>query len=399
MTSEQHGHDELGMASLAVHAGETPDPAYGAVAAPIYQTSTFAFDNPDQGASRFAGEEPGYIYTRLGNPTIDRLHEKISALEGGVGALATASGMAAVSTLYFSYLSAGDHVVGTSSLYGPSRVIMEREFCRFAVSSSWVDTGDLDLVKGALRPETKMVYVESPSNPTMRLTDLPAVSEICRERGILLAVDNTFATPILQRPLHLGADITLHSVTKFINGHADVVGGLLVFKDKELMERAVKPWQMLGGTMDPHQAWLVLRGAKTLKMRVECAQKNAMQVAAMLEAHPAVEWILYPGLESHPQHELAKRQMKGPGALISFGVKGGLEAGKRVLSAVKLCTLAVSLGGIETLIQHPASMTHAGMGPEALAQAEIGEGLIRLSVGCEDCDDLLSDLDQALKAI
>jgi len=399
MKDEKHEHGELGMASLAIHAGEQPDPVYGAVAAPIYQTSTFAFDTPDQGASRFAGEESGYIYTRLGNPTIDRLHEKITALEGGVGALATASGMAAVSTLYFSFLSAGDHIVGTSSLYGPSRTIMEKEFCRFGVESSWVDTGDLDQVNAALRPETKMVYVETPSNPTMRLTDLPAISEICKERGMILAVDNTFATPVLQRPLDLGADVSLHSVTKFINGHADVVGGLLVFKDKETMSRAIKPWQMLGGTMDPHQAWLVLRGAKTLKMRVECAQKNAMKVAEMLEAHPAVEWILYPGLKSHPQFELAEKQMAGPGALISFGVNGGIEAGKKVLQAVKLCTLAVSLGGIETLIQHPASMTHAGMGPEALAQAEIGEGLIRLSVGCEDVNDLLADLDQALKAV
>lgn len=398
MTSKQHGHKDLGLASLAIHAGEEPDPAYGAVAAPIYQTSTFAFDSPEQGASRFAGKEQGYIYTRLGNPTIDRLHEKISALEGGVGALATASGMAAVSTLYFSYLSAGDHIVGTSSLYGPSRIIMEKEFYRFGVESTWVDTGNLDSVNEALRPNTKMVYVETPSNPTMRLTDLPAVAEICRERGILLAVDNTFATPILQRPLALGADISLHSVTKFINGHADVVGGLLVFKDKDVMARAIKPWQMLGGTMDPHQAWLVLRGAKTLKMRVECAQRNAMKVAEMLEEHPNVDWILYPGLESHPQYELAQRQMSGPGALISFGVIGGLKAGKKMLQAVQLCTLAVSLGGIETLIQHPASMTHAGMGADALAQAEIGQGLIRLSVGCEDCDDLLADLDQALRA-
>lgn len=393
------GNDDLALASLAIHAGETPDPVYGAVAAPIYQTSTFAFDSPDQGASRFAGKESGYIYTRLGNPTIDRLHEKVSALEGGVGALATASGMAAVSTLYFSYLSAGDHVVGTSSLYGPSRIIMEREFCRFGVSSTWVDTGNLDAVNDALIPETKLLFVETPSNPTMRLSDLSAIAEICQERGVLFAVDNTFATPVLQRPLELGADISIHSVTKFINGHADVVGGLLVFKDKDVMERAIKPWQMLGGTMDPHQAWLVLRGAKTLKMRVECAQKNAIKVAEMLEEHPKVDWILYPGLDTHPQHDLAARQMNGPGALISFGVRGGLEAGKKVLQSVKLCTLAVSLGGIETLIQHPASMTHAGMGPEALAQAEIGEGLIRLSVGCEDYHDLLADLDQALQAI
>ena len=398
MSNSDHQLEDYGLASLSIHAGEEPDPVFGAVAAPIYQTSTFAFDSPDQGAARFSGEESGYIYTRLGNPTIDRLHEKIAALEGGRGALATASGMAAVSTVYFSYLSAGDHIIGTSSLYGPSRTIMESEFSRFGVESSWVDTGDLDQVRNALRPETKMIYVETPSNPTMRLTDLAEISAICREEKILFAVDNTFATPILQKPLDLGADISLHSVTKFINGHADVVGGLIVFKDEKVMARAIKPWQMLGGTMDPHQAWLVIRGAKTLKLRVEAAQANAIEVAKMLESHPKVEWILYPGLESHPQYDLASRQMKGPGSLISFGIKGGIEAGKKVLQSVKLCTLAVSLGGIESLIQHPASMTHAGMGAEARAQAEIGDGLIRLSVGCEDTNDLLVDLDRALNA-
>ena len=398
MTGKEHGHRSLRLASLTVHAGEEPDPVYGAVSAPIYQTSTFAFDSADQGASRFRGEEAGYIYTRLGNPTIDRLHRKITALEGGVGALATASGMSAVSTLYFTFLSAGDHVVATSALYGPSRTILEREFSRFGVQSTWVDTSNLDEVKDGLRAETKLVYVETPANPTMRLTDLAAVAEICQARGLILAVDNTFATPILQQPLALGADISLHSVTKFINGHTDVVGGLLVFKDEGLMSRAVKPWQMLGGTMDPHQAWLVLRGAKTLKLRVEAAQANAMKVADMLERHPAVARVLYPGLESHPQYELARRQMKGPGSLISFEVKGGIAAGKKVLQAVRLCTLAVSLGGIESLIQHPASMTHAGLGAEARDQAGISDGLIRLSVGCEDAEDLMEDLDQALSA-
>ncbi len=389
----------LGLDSLTVHAGESPDPAFGAVAPPLYQTSTFAFDSPDQGAARFKGEEEGYIYTRLANPTIDRLEEKISALEGGAGALACSSGMGAIATLYFSLLSAGDHVVATSSLYGPSRTLLEKQFSRFGVKSTWVDTGDLDKVRAALRPETKLLYLETPANPTIRLTDIAACAEICRAKGILVAVDNTFASPILQKPLELGADISLHSVTKFINGHTDVVGGILVFKDKEVMARVEKPWGMVGATMDPHQAWLVLRGAKTLKMRVEKAQANAMEVARMLEAHPEVEWVRYPGLESHPQHELALRQMKGPGSLISFELKGGLEEGKQVLQRVELCTLAVSLGGIETLIQHPASMTHAGMGAEARAQAGITDGLIRLSVGCEDAADLVADLKQALDSL
>ena len=389
----------LGLDSLTVHAGESPDPAFGAVAPPLYQTSTFAFDSPAQGAARFKGEEEGYIYTRLGNPTIDRLEEKIAALEGGAGALACSSGMGAIATLYFSLLSAGDHVVATSSLYGPSRTLLEKQFSRFGVKSTWVDTGDLDLVRDSILPETKLLYIETPANPTIRLTDIAACAEICREKGLLLAVDNTFASPILQKPLELGADISLHSVTKFINGHTDVVGGILVFKDMETLRRVEKPWQMVGATMDPHQAWLVLRGAKTLKMRVEKAQANAMEVARMLEAHPEVEWVRYPGLESHPQHELALRQMKGPGSLISFELKGGLAEGKQVLERVKLCTLAVSLGGIETLIQHPASMTHAGMGAEARAQAGITDGLIRLSVGCEDAADLAADLKQALDSL
>ncbi len=389
----------LGLDSLTVHAGESPDPAFGAVAPPLYQTSTFAFDSPDQGAARFKGEEEGYIYTRLANPTIDRLEEKIAALEGGAGALACSSGMGAIATLYFSLLSAGDHVVATSSLYGPSRTLLEKQFSRFGVKSTWVDTADLELVQNSILPETKLLYIETPANPTIRLTDIAACAEICREKDILLAVDNTFASPILQKPLELGADISLHSVTKFINGHTDVVGGILVFKDLETLRRVEKPWQMVGATMDPHQAWLVLRGAKTLKMRVEKAQANAMEVARMLEAHPEVEWVRYPGLESHPQHELALRQMKGPGSLISFELKGGLAEGKQVLERVKLCTLAVSLGGIETLIQHPASMTHAGMGAEARAQAGITDGLIRLSVGCEDAADLVADLKQALDSL
>ncbi len=387
---------ELRFDSKVIHAGEGPDPIYGSVAPPIYQTSTFAFENADQGAARFKGEEKGYIYTRLGNPTIARLEEKVAVLEGGVGALATATGMAAVNTLYFSVLSSGDHVVATSSLYGPARTILEREWARFGVESTWVDTGDIDAVESALKPNTKLLYIETPANPTIRLTDIRACAELARGRGITVAVDNTFATPVLQNPLSLGADIVLHSVTKFINGHTDVVGGIIVFKDAELLGKVTKLLHMLGSTMDPGQAWLVLRGAKTLKMRVEKSQDNAKQIARMLEDHEAVEWVKYPGLESHPQFELAKRQMKGPGSLMSFELKGGLEAGKKLMNSVRVCTLAVSLGGIETLIQHPASMTHAVMGPEARAQAGISDGLIRLSVGCEDVNDLLEDLDQAL---
>jgi methionine-gamma-lyase len=384
-------------ATRYVHAGQHPDPATGAVSTPIYQTSTFAFRSADEGAARFQGRDPGYKYTRLGNPTVAALEECLAALEGGCGALAAATGMAAINAVYLAFLGQGAHVVGTDSVYGPSRLVLENEYRRFGVSSTWVDSSNPEHVAAAMRPDTRMVYVESPANPTMKLTDIAACAAIARSAGALLVVDNTFASPVLQQPLALGADIAVHSLTKFLNGHTDVVGGAIVPKRPEHLERLRRVHFAFGGTMDPHQAWLILRGIKTLGLRMERAQSNALEVARHLEAHAGVAWVLHPGLPSHPQHELAARQMSGPGAVFSFGVRGGLDAGRTLIDSVRLATLAVSLGGVETLIEHPASMTHAGMPRSEREAAGISDDLVRLSVGCEDARDLIADLDQALE--
>lgn len=385
-----------GFATKLIHAGFHGDHT-GTVNVPIYQTSTFAFRNAEHGAALFAGKEEGYIYTRIANPTVKAFEENIAELENGSHAIATSSGLGAVSTVFLALLSGGDHMISTDSVYGPSRGLVEKQLSRFGVTSSFVNTSKLEAVKAAFRPETKLVYVESPSNPAMLVTDIAAVVELAHSRNCLLVVDNTFASPYLQKPLDLGADVVLHSVTKFLNGHADIVGGVIVTKERDLCKRIRPIMVNFGCNMDPHQAFLVLRGLKTLSIRVERAQENAMKIARWLETHPKVEWVRYVGLESHPQHELAKKQMSGFGSMISFELKGGIEAGRKVMDAVKVATLAVSLGGVETLIQHPASMTHAGMSKEAREAAGIGDGLVRYSVGIEDINDLMSDLEQALQ--
>ena len=388
----------LGVNSKLVHAGGVHDP-YGSATVPIYQTSTFAFLNAQNGADRFAGEADGYIYTRLGNPTIDALERQVAELEHGYGAIATSSGMGAVATLYMALLSQGAHIVGTASVYGPSRGLIEKHFARFGVACTYLDTSNVEQVRCAITPETRLVYLETPSNPAMIVTDIRAVAEIAHARGCLVAVDNTFASPYLQQPLDLGADIVLHSVTKFINGHADVVGGILAART-EALYKVLRPMMIaLGCNMDPHQAYLVQRGLKTLGIRVERAQANAIRIAQWLEAHPKVEWVRYIGLQSHPQHQLAKRQMDGFGSMISFELKGGLEAGRVLMDNVRLATLAVSLGGVETLVEHPASMTHAGMSREHRLEGGITDGLVRYSVGIEDAEDLLADLKQALDRV
>ncbi len=393
----KHDHDGKWVIDTeCIHAGQEPDPLFGAVAPPIYQTSTFVFKSPEEGAARFAGEDPGYIYTRMGNPTIAMLERNVAVLEEADFALATSSGMSAVSTILFGLLSSGDHVVCSASVYGPSRVVLERDFSRFGVTSSLVDTSDPEILQRAVTPDTKLVFVETPANPTLAITDIQKASEIAHDAGALLAVDNTFMSPILQKPFRFGADIVMHSVTKFLNGHSDVVGGILVFRDQELMQTVRKALHYLGGTMDPHQAWLVLRGVKTLAMRVRTAQENAQALAELLADHPAVERVAYPGLPGHPQADLIQRQMAGMGSLISFELKGGIEAGKKVLAAVRIPALAVSLGGVESLIQHPASMTHAAVKREDRMAAGISDGLVRLAVGCEGKEDLLADLRQAL---
>jgi methionine-gamma-lyase len=397
MKNENQG--PLNIDTECIHGGSNPDPAFGSVAPPIFQTSTFVFSTPDQGAARFAGEDPGYIYTRMGNPTIGLLEETVAALEEGKHGLATSSGMAAVSTVFFALLSAGDHVVCSASVYGPSRVLLERDFSRFGVDATMVDTSDLDQFQEAVTDRTKVVFVETPANPTLAVTDLRAAAELAHGVGAVLAVDNTFMSPVLQKPFRFGADIVLHSVTKFLNGHSDVVGGILTFRDEELMTRVRKVLHYLGGTMDPHQAWLVLRGVRTLAMRVRKAQENAGALAEFLAGHPAVSSVSYPGLPGHSQADLIARQMAGPGALISIELKGGIDAGKKLLEAVQIPALAVSLGGVESLIQHPASMTHAAMKPEDRLAAGVTDGLVRLAVGCEDADDLVADFHRALDGL
>ncbi|MCP4292659.1 MAG: PLP-dependent transferase [bacterium] len=390
--------NKRGMDTKIIHAGQHIDPTTGAVATPIYQTSTFAFRDADHGAACFGGE-PGYKYTRLGNPTTEALEDNIAALEGGCGGLGAASGMAAVNMVYLTYLGMGTHIVATESLYGPSRMILENEYPRFGVESSFVDSTNPENVAAAMKENTKLVYIETPANPTLSMTDVEACAKIAHDGGALLVVDNTFASPYLQNPLLQGADIVLHSMTKFINGHTDVVAGMVVAKDPDVLARLRTVHYNIGGTMDPHQAWLVLRGVKSLGLRMDRAQENAMKLATFLENHEKIEWIRYPGLESHPQYELGKRQMRGPGAVFSFGVKGGLEAGKTLINNVEVPALAVSLGGIESLIEHPASMTHASIPLEERLKAEITDDLVRIAVGCETYEDIEKDMARVLEMI
>jgi len=392
-------HSDVKFDTACIHAGQSPDKLFGGVSVPIYQSSTFAFADADEGAARFSGKDSGYKYTRIGNPTTAALENCIAELENGKAALATATGMSAISTIFMTFLGAGKHVVSTGSVYGPTRTLLEKELTRFGVESTFIDSSDPKNLKNAIKPNTTLVYLETPANPTLSISDIKACAAIAKEAGVLLVVDNTFCSPLLQKPLNLGADIVLHSMTKFLNGHSDVVAGIIVAKDADLIKKMHTVLCQMGGTIDPHQAWLVLRGVKTLALRVKAAQATAMKIAEELEKHPKIEWVRYPGLKSHPQYELARSQMEGPGAMISFEVKGGVKAGKTVMDSVGLSTLAVSLGGIESLIQHPASMTHASMGPAARAEAGITDGLVRFSVGCEDYDDIKSDLWQALDKI
>ena len=389
---------DLGFDTKLIHAGEFED-QFGSAAMPIYQTSTFRFKNAQHGADCFSGASDGYIYTRIGNPTIRGLEKNIAELENGFDGIATSSGMSAITTVYNALLSAGSHIVSTASVYGPARGVLEQDFSRFGVEASFVNTANLDEITAAIKPNTKVLYVETPANPTMELTDIAACAEIAKKHNLLLVVDNTFSTPFLQKPLNLGADVVLHSVTKFINGHADIVGGIVIAKEEEVYKKLRHAMVYMGCNMDPHQAYLVLRGVKTLSIRVERNQENAMKVAQFLEKHPKIAWIKYPGLESFPQYELAKRQMSGPGSMISFGVKGGLEAGKKLMDNVHLALLAVSLGGVETLIQHPASMTHAAVSKENKLKAGITDDLVRFSVGIEDVNDIINDLKHALEHV
>jgi methionine-gamma-lyase len=382
--------------TAAVHAGEHPCPETGAVDTPIYQSTTFSFENADAGAALFSHEKDGYVYTRYGNPTIKALEDKIAALESAEVAQVTASGMSAISTCVLALVKKGDHIVSAKSIYSATFDLFSRKLPDWGIEVTFLDsTSPLDYVR-AIRPNTRFVYIETPSNPGLKIFDILAFSEAVRGSGVLLVCDNTFATPFNTHPLELGVDLVVHSATKYLGGHGDAMGGAIVGR-RELVEPiSVEYHRDLGGVISPFNAWLVLRGLRTFALRMERHNANAQQIAEFLSRHPKIDLVSYPGLTSHPDHEVARRQMRGFGGMLSFIVRGGLEAGKHVLDHVKLCTLAVSLGDTRTLISHPASTTHKVVPPERRLEIGIDDGLIRLSVGIEGVEDLIEDLDQAL---
>ncbi len=376
--------------TLTIHGGQHPDPITGAVMPAISQSSTYAQKGP--------GEHSGFEYSRTHNPTRYALERAVAALEGGRFGLAFGSGMAATTTV-IQLLSAGDHVVAGDDMYGGSFRLFDKVMQRRGHTFSYVDTTDTATVEAAIRPETKLVWIETPTNPMLKLGDIAAIAAVCRARGVLLAVDNTFMSPASQRPLELGADLVVHSTTKYIGGHSDVVGGVIVGRDDGLYERLAFLQNAVGAVPGPQDCYLTLRGLKTLALRMQRHQENAARVALFLENHPRVERVLYPGLASHPQHELARKQMSGFGGMISFYLRGDLDAARRFLAAVRVFTLAESLGGVESLIEHPAIMTHASVPKANREKLGIADGFIRVSVGIEHVDDLIADLERAFAAV
>ena len=389
----------VGLGTKAIHAGNVKDTQYGALTTPIYQTSTFVFDSCEQGGRRFAGQEGGYIYTRLGNPTVSVLENKVAALECGEACVAAASGMGAISSALWTIAGAGKHIVADGTLYGCTFALLNHGMSRYGVEVSFVDTSDLAAVKAALKENTCAVYLETPANPNLKIADIAAVAEIAHayNPAIKVVCDNTFASPALQNPLTLGADVVVHSATKYLNGHGDVIAGFVVGKADFIGEvRMFGLKDMTGAVMDPFAAYLILRGLKTLEIRMERHCANAKAIAEFLDQHPAVEKVYYPGLKNHVGHDIAARQMKDFGGMLSFEVKGGRAAGTKLVNALHLITVAVSLGDAETLIEHPASMTHSTYTEEELAASGIPAGLIRLSAGLENAEDIIADLEQAL---
>jgi cystathionine gamma-lyase/cystathionine beta-lyase/cystathionine gamma-lyase/homocysteine desulfhydrase len=375
--------------TICLHAGQEPDPATGAIVIPIYQTSTYVQDE--------LGRHKGFEYARTQNPTRLALERNLAAIESGTAGFAFASGMAAISAIA-SMLTSGDHVVVSDNVYGGTFRLFEHVLTRYQLTFSYVDTGDLSAVDAALTSATKMLFVETPSNPVMRLTDLQGAAASAHRHGIRLVVDNTFATPCLQRPLEMGADLVMHSTTKYLNGHSDSVGGVVIATRDEDAEWLKFVQNSAGAILSPFDSWLVLRGTKTLPLRMAQHNVNGLALARFLDGHPKVERVYYPGLPSHPQHDLARQQMRGFGGMLAFDV-GSLEAARRVLNSVRLMSLAESLGGVETLISHPATMTHASVPPERRAAQSITDGLVRISAGVENIEDLKEDLAQALDAI
>jgi methionine-gamma-lyase len=390
----------MGFATRAIHGGHVKD-QFGALATPIHQTATFTFESAEQGGRRFALEEGGYIYSRLGNPTNTQLEEKLAMLEGAEAAISTASGIGAVASAFWTVLKSGDHVVAAKTLYGCTYAYLNHGITRYGVEVTFVDTTNIEEVRQAMRENTKVVYLETPANPNLDVADIEAISKIAHEnKDCIVMVDNTFCTPYIQRPLEFGADVVIHSGTKFLNGHGDVISGFVVGSAEYIKNvRLFGVKDMTGASLSPFDAFLIIRGMKTLEIRMEKHCENAMKVAKFLEGHSAVEKVYYPGLKSFPQYELAKKQMSLPGAVIAFEVKGGIEEGKKVINSTELCKIAVSLGDAETLIQHPASMTHSPYTKEEREIAGISDGLIRVAVGLENVEDIINDLEKALKSI
>lgn len=387
MNIRSQSRTKKGFSTLAIHAGQPPDPTTGSIMMPVHLTSTYVQEE--------LGKHKGYEYSRVSNPTRTALEQNIAALEGGKHGLAFGSGMAAIDSI-FRLLKPGDHLLLSRNIYGGTYRIGKMVWEEFGLHFEFIDTTDLAVVRRSIRRETKMIFVETPTNPTMEITDLRGIARIAKAHRLISVVDNTFATPYLQRPLEFGIDVVVHSLTKYLNGHSDMLGGLVVTNDDRVAERLRFFQKAIGGILSPFDAWLCLRGTKTLPVRMERHAENAMKIARWLTQQKKVKRVLYPGLPSHPHHALARKQMKNFGGIISFDL-GSLEAAKRFLKKVKLCALAESLGGVETLISHPVTMTHASIPREERIRNGITDGLVRLSVGLEDVDDLLADLKQALQ--
>ncbi|MEO2266197.1 aminotransferase class I/II-fold pyridoxal phosphate-dependent enzyme [Pseudoalteromonas sp. YIC-656] len=385
--------------TLCIHNEQGRSDPHRALAAPLYQTSTFIFDDAAQGAARFAGEEAGYIYSRLGNPTVRELEQRLAALEQTEDAAACATGMGAVSAATMSFLSAGDHLIASTTVYGCTYALFSHLFTRFGIEVTFVDFTDIQAIRAARRENTKMVFVETPANPNMQVYDLDKICGFAKEHGLISVVDNTFLTPILQKPIKHGADLIVHSATKYLNGHGDVVAGLVCGSSEHINTIKYTVLKDIGATMSPFDAWLILRGLKTLSVRMKAHCEGAHIVANYLANHVKVEKVYYPGLSSDPGNKLIGSQMLDAGGVIAFELKASLEQTEHFINSLELCTLAVSLGDTETLIQHPASMTHSTYEPEQRRASGISDGLVRISIGLEDVNEIIADLDAGLTAL
>lgn len=383
----------------AIHAGRINDEQFGSLATPLYQTSTFIFDNAQQGANRFAGEEDGFIYSRLGNPTTRQLEQRVAAMENMEDAAATATGMGAVSGALLANLSAGDHLISSKAVYGCSFALMSHQLTRWGIEVSFVDMANPDEIEAAIKPNTKVMFLETPVNPNLAVYDLAVIAKIAQQHNIISIVDNTFLTPVLQQPQQYGVDIVVHSATKYLNGHGDVVAGIICGSNEMIMNIKMTVLKDIGATMSPHDAWLIMRGLKTLPIRMERHCNNAQKIAEYLENHEKVLKVYYPGLKSHPGYKFLGSQMKAAGGVIAFEINSDLTGGSEFINRMQLFSIAVSLGDAESLIQHPASMTHSPYTPEERANAGISDSLIRISVGLENAEDIIADLSQSLALI